>query len=113
MLGALPRKAFAPPWQPLTQAMEVAMTHAESDPIVIACESTAGTTAMMGRVPVDLQATTREVKHRLERVIVNLEAVVQQKDPIFQDPRNVFFEISLAAYEIEGAAHVMRRAWWP
>jgi hypothetical protein len=41
---------------------------------------------MMGRpprVPVDLQAVTRDVKARVRRVIGELEAIEQQADPIF------------------------------
>ena len=37
----------------------------------------------MVRTPVDLLATTRDVKLRIRRVIVELEAIEQQQDPVF------------------------------
>jgi hypothetical protein len=44
---------------------------------------------MMGhapRQPIDLQTVTRDVKDRVRRVIGELEAIEQQKDPIFRLP---------------------------
>ena len=70
---------------------------------------------MMGRpprVPVDLQAVTRDVKVRVRRVIGEVEAVEQQ-DPIFASPRDVFLELVLSIHELEAAAAKMRKAWWP
>ena len=64
----------------LTQAMENPMTHAESDPIVIACEPTAGGATMMGRAPIDLQATTRDIKNRCARSSGNLEQIAKTKE---------------------------------
>ena len=71
---------------------------------------------MMGgapRQPVDLQAVTRDVKDRVRRVSGGLEAIEQQKDPIFADPRDVFLELTLANHELEAAISKLRRAWWP
>jgi hypothetical protein len=71
---------------------------------------------MMGRpprVPVDLQAVTRDVKARVRRVIGELEAIEQQQDPIFASPRDVFLELVLSIHELEAAAAKMRKAWWP
>jgi hypothetical protein len=71
---------------------------------------------MMGRpprVPVDLQAVTRDVKARVRRVIGELEAIEQQHDPIFASPRDVFLELVLSIHELEAAAAKMRQAWWP
>jgi hypothetical protein len=43
---------------------------------------------MVGRrQPVDLQVVTRDVKDRIRRVIGESEAIEQQKDPIFPQPR--------------------------
>jgi hypothetical protein len=69
---------------------------------------------MMGpapRQPVDLQAVTRDV--RVRRVIGELEAIEQQKDPIFASPRDVFLELTLANHELEAAISKLRKAWWP
>jgi hypothetical protein len=71
---------------------------------------------MMGRpprVPVDLQVVTREIKDRVRRVIGELEAVEQQKDPIFASPRHVFLELVIAQRELEIIIEKVRRAWWP
>ena len=71
---------------------------------------------MMGRpprVPVDLQAVTRDVKARVRRVIGELEAIEQRQDPIFASPRDVFLELALSIHELEAAAAKMRKAWWP
>jgi hypothetical protein len=68
---------------------------------------------MMGRpprVPVDLQAVTRNVKVRVRRVIGELEAIEQQQDPIFASPRDVFLELVLSIHELEAAAAKMRKA---
>ena len=71
---------------------------------------------MMGRpprTPVDLQVVTREIKDRVRRVIGELEAVEQQKDPIFASPRDVFLELVIAQRELEIIIEKVRRAWWP
>jgi hypothetical protein len=71
---------------------------------------------MMGRpprVPVDLQAVTRDVKARVRRVVGDLEAIEQQQDPIFASPRDVFLELVLSIHELGAAAAKMRKAWWP
>jgi hypothetical protein len=65
------------------------------------------------RVPVDLQAVTRDVKVRVRRVIGELEVIEQQKDPIFRSPRDVFLELTLANHELEAAISKLRKAWWP
>ena len=41
------------------------------------------------RTPVDLQAVTRDTKARVRRIIGELEAIEQQTDPIFAQPRDV------------------------
>jgi hypothetical protein len=71
---------------------------------------------MMGRaprVPIDLQAVTRDIKHRCARIVANLETVAQNTDPIFQDPRQIMLELVLAEHEIEAAMSAMKKAWWP
>ena len=71
---------------------------------------------MIGRAPrqpVDLQAATRDVKDRVQRVIGELEAIEQHKDPIFTCPRDVFLELTLANHELEAAISKLRKAWWP
>jgi hypothetical protein len=68
---------------------------------------------MIGRVPVDLQATTRDIKNRCARASGNLEQIAQTKEPIFPDPRQVMIELVLARHEVEAAISIMKRAWWP
>ena len=68
---------------------------------------------MMVRTPVDLLATTRDVKLRIRRVIGELEAIEQQQDPVFARPRDVFLDLHLAAHQLEAAIDRMRGAWWP
>jgi len=71
---------------------------------------------MIGRAPrqpVDLQAATRDVKDRVQRVIGELEAIEQHKDLIFSSPRDVFLELTLANHELEAAISKLRKAWWP
>ena len=71
---------------------------------------------MIGRAPrqpVDLQAATRDVKDRVQRVIGELEAIEQHKDPIFTSPCDVFLELTLANHELEAAISKLRKAWWP
>jgi hypothetical protein len=68
---------------------------------------------MMGRAPVDLQATTRDIKNRCVRASGNLEQIAQTKEPIFRDPRQIMIELVLARHEIEAAISIMKRAWWP
>jgi hypothetical protein len=71
---------------------------------------------MMGRpprTPVDLQAATKDVRHRVERVLTNLEPITQDRDPVIQDPRAVWLEITLSLVELESTILVMKRAWWP
>jgi len=68
---------------------------------------------MMGRpprVPVDLQAVTRDIKHRCARMVANLETIAQNADPVFQDPRQIMLELVLAEHEIEAAMAAMKRA---
>jgi hypothetical protein len=68
---------------------------------------------MMLRTPVDLLATTRDVKLRIRRVIGELEAIEQQQDPVFAQPRDAFLDLHLAAHQLEAAIDRMRGAWWP
>jgi hypothetical protein len=65
------------------------------------------------RMPVDLQAVTRDTKARIRRIIGELEAIEQQRDPIFHSPRDVFLELTLANHELEAAISKLRKAWWP
>jgi hypothetical protein len=65
------------------------------------------------RQPVDLEAVTRDVKARVRRVIGDLEAIEQIKDPIFQDPRAVFLDLVLSVHQLEAAIAKCRQAWWP
>ena len=71
---------------------------------------------MMGHPPrarVDLQQVTRDIKDRVRRVIGELEAIEQQKDPTFASPRDVFLELVIAQRELEIIIEKVRRAWWP
>src|SRR5262249_988607 len=75
-----------------------------------------GPAAMMAQPPraqVDLVATTKELRLRVERVLANLEPITQQRDPILADPPAVCLDITLRIHELEGAASLMKRAWWP
>jgi hypothetical protein len=65
------------------------------------------------RQPIDLKATTASVKARCARVLVGLEVIEQQKDPIFQNPRSVWLELTLSIHELEAALWMMKKAWWP
>ena len=65
------------------------------------------------RQHIDLKASTADVKARCARVLVSLEAIEQYTDPIFQDPRSVWLELTLGIHELEAALWVMKRAWWP
>ena len=79
-------------------------------------QSATGSRAMMAhppRQPVDLQAVTKDVKARVRRVIGDLEAIEQIKDPIFQDPRAVFLDLVLSVHQLEAAIATCRHAWWP
>jgi hypothetical protein len=62
---------------------------------------------MMARAPVDLAATTRDIKNRCARAAGNLELITQTKEPIFPDPRQVMLELVLAQHEIEAAVAIM------
>jgi hypothetical protein len=71
---------------------------------------------MMGRAPrqpVDLQAATKDVRARVERVLANLEPITQQRDPVLADPRAVWLDITLSIVELESVTILMKRAWWP
>jgi len=68
---------------------------------------------MMARSPVDLQATTRDIKAHVRRVIGDLETIEQSKDPIFQDPRAVFLDLVLSVHQLQAAIVKCRQAWWP
>jgi hypothetical protein len=59
------------------------------------------------RQPVDLQAVTRDVKD----VIGAPEAIEQQKDPIFPQPRDVLLELVLASHELDAIVEKVCRAW--
>lgn len=64
------------------------------------------------RYPVDLQAATKEVRRRVERVLTQLEPITQQRDPILSDPRVVWLDITLSIVELESITLLMKRAWW-
>jgi hypothetical protein len=61
----------------------------------------------------NLQAVTQEVRRRIERVISNLEPITQERDPIIQDPRRVWLEITLSIVELESAVTSLKNGWWP
>ena len=63
------------------------------------------------RQPIDLKASTADVEARCARVLVSLEALEQRKDPIFQDPRSVWLELTLSIHELEAALWIMKKAW--
>ena len=65
------------------------------------------------RTPVDLQVVTRDTKARVRRIIGELEAIEQQTDPIFAQPRDVFLDMVLAQHELEAAISKLRKARWP
>jgi hypothetical protein len=65
------------------------------------------------RTLIDLEAMTRDVRNRCARASGNLEMIATNKDPIFTDPRQVMLELILAQHEIEAAAMIMKKAWWP
>ena len=65
------------------------------------------------RVPLDLQAVTKDVKAKIRRVIGELEAIERQQDPIFTQPRDVYIDIDMAIHQLESAMSRMRAAWWP
>jgi hypothetical protein len=65
------------------------------------------------RQPIDLKASTADVKARCARVLVGLEVIEQQRDPIFQDPRSVWLELTLGVHELEAALWIMKKARWP
>ena len=64
------------------------------------------------RQPVDLAATTKDML-RIKRVLVNLEPITQQRDPILADPRAVWLDIALSIVALESVTVLMKRAWWP
>jgi hypothetical protein len=64
------------------------------------------------RQPVDLQAVTRDIKLKIRRVIGELEAIEQQRDPIFASPRDVYIDLDMAIHPLESAMSRMRAAWW-
>ena len=65
------------------------------------------------RQPIDLKASTADVKARCARVLVSLETIEQYKDLIFQDPRSVWLELTLGVHELEAALWIMKKARWP
>jgi hypothetical protein len=68
---------------------------------------------MMARTPVDLAATTRDIKNRCARAAGNIELIAQNQDVIFVDPRQIMLELVLARHEVEAAISIMKRGWWP
>ena len=75
-----------------------------------------GAASMMAQPPraqVDLVVTTKELRLRVERVLANLEPITQPRDSILADPRAVWLGITLSIHELEAAASLMKRAWWP
>src|ERR1700739_4369636 len=59
------------------------------------------------RIPLDLAATTSDIKARVRRVIGELEGIEQQQDPIFASPRDVLLDLVLATHELEAAGNVL------
>jgi uncharacterized protein YcbX len=59
------------------------------------------------RIPLDLAATTSDIKARVLRVIGELEGIEQQQDPIFASPRDVLLDLVLATHELEAAGNVL------
>jgi hypothetical protein len=70
-------------------------------------------TSRTPRAPIDLAATTRDVKARVRRVIADLERIEQQRETLFSDPRAVWLDVTLSIHELEAATSQMKRAWWP
>jgi len=64
------------------------------------------------RQPVDLAATTKDIKPRIKRVLVNFEPITQRA-PILADPRAVWLDITLSIVALESVTVLMKRAWWP
>jgi hypothetical protein len=69
--------------------------------------------AQQPRQRIDLLATTKDIRQRIERVLTNLEPINQQRDPILVDPRAVWLDITLSIVELESVTILMKRAWWP
>jgi hypothetical protein len=65
------------------------------------------------RQPTDLDAATADLKARVRRVIGDLEAIEQLKEPVLQDPRRVFLDLVSSVHQLESAITRMRKAWWP
>jgi hypothetical protein len=65
------------------------------------------------RMRVDLVVTTKDLRLRIERVLANLEPITQERDPVLADPRAVWLDLTLSIHELETAASLMKRAWWP
>jgi hypothetical protein len=57
-----------------------------------------------------LAATTKDIKLRIKRVLVTLEPITQQRDPILADSRAVWLDITLSIVELESVTrHVHER----
>ena len=65
------------------------------------------------RQPVDLVAATRDVRLRVERALIDLEPITQQREPILADPRAVWLDVTLSILELESVIILMKRVWWP
>jgi hypothetical protein len=53
-----------------------------------------------------------DVKAKIRRVIGELEATEQQRDPIFVAPGDVHVEWDMAIQQLESAMSKTRVAWW-
>jgi hypothetical protein len=61
----------------------------------------------------DRKRVTVDVKNRLRRIRDVIDSIIMQRDAEFSDARSVFVELIIVVHEIEAAAHMLRRAWWP
>jgi hypothetical protein len=50
---------------------------------------------------------------RADFVLVNLEPITQQRDPILTAPRAVWLDITPSIAGLEGFIILMERGWWP
>ena len=61
----------------------------------------------------DLATTTLEVKNRLSHVSGSLHKLATEPGIVFADPKWLLLSIHLNIAELQEAAHVVRRAWFP
>ena len=61
----------------------------------------------------DFTRATRNTKARLEHIRDSIDAILSQREDEFADPRMVILELIMAVHELESAAVMMRRTWYP